>query len=249
MGPRGAGHYVKMVHNGIEYGDMQLIAEVYDLLHRGAGLPARELADIFAEWNDGELQSYLVEITAQIFERTDDGRQAAGRRDPRRGAAEGHRQVDEPECLRHRRADPDGQRRGRGAHPVVAEDRARGRQPGAARPVARGPRRSRPSRRGRAAGALRQQDHVVRAGHGDAADRVEGIRLRHRSGLGRQDLAGRLHHPREPARATSAARSSAIRRSSTCCSTTRSATRSASARTAGGTWCRRRSGSAFRCRR
>ena len=73
MGPRGAGHYVKMVHNGIEYGDMQLIAEVYDILHRAAGLPARELADIFAEWNDGELRSYLVEITARIFERTDEG--------------------------------------------------------------------------------------------------------------------------------------------------------------------------------
>ena len=51
MGPRGAGHYVKMVHNGIEYGDMQLIAEAYDLLHRGAGVPIGELADIFTEWN------------------------------------------------------------------------------------------------------------------------------------------------------------------------------------------------------
>src|ERR687892_383140 len=71
MGPRGAGHYVKMVHNGIEYGDMQLIAEVYDILHRGAGLPARELADVFADWNAGELRSYLVEITAEIFTRTD----------------------------------------------------------------------------------------------------------------------------------------------------------------------------------
>ena len=75
MGPRGAGHYVKMVHNGIEYGDMQLIAEVYDILHRAAGLPARELADIFAEWNEGELRSYLIEITARILERVDeDGR-------------------------------------------------------------------------------------------------------------------------------------------------------------------------------
>jgi 6-phosphogluconate dehydrogenase len=72
MGPRGAGHYVKMVHNGIEYGDMQLIAEVYDLLHRGAGLPPRELADIFADWNQGELKSYLIEITAKIFERIDE---------------------------------------------------------------------------------------------------------------------------------------------------------------------------------
>jgi 6-phosphogluconate dehydrogenase len=67
IGPRGAGHYVKMVHNGIEYGDMQLIAEVYDLLHRGAGLPAAELATLFEEWNRGELRSYLVEITAKIL--------------------------------------------------------------------------------------------------------------------------------------------------------------------------------------
>jgi 6-phosphogluconate dehydrogenase len=67
MGPRGAGHYVKMVHNGIEYGDMQLIAEVYDLLHRGAGLTAAELHDVFAEWNAGELRSYLIEITATIL--------------------------------------------------------------------------------------------------------------------------------------------------------------------------------------
>ncbi len=67
MGPRGAGHYVKMVHNGIEYGDMQLIAEAYDLLHRGAGLSAQELSAIFAEWNRGDLKSYLIEITAEIL--------------------------------------------------------------------------------------------------------------------------------------------------------------------------------------
>jgi 6-phosphogluconate dehydrogenase len=71
MGPRGAGHYVKMVHNGIEYGDMQLIAEVYDLLARGLGLVGQELHDIFEEWNTGELKSYLVEITAKIFAKTD----------------------------------------------------------------------------------------------------------------------------------------------------------------------------------
>jgi 6-phosphogluconate dehydrogenase len=71
MGPRGAGHYVKMVHNGIEYGDMQLIAEVYDILHRGAGLSNSELADLFNEWNGGELRSYLIEITADIFRHID----------------------------------------------------------------------------------------------------------------------------------------------------------------------------------
>lgn len=67
MGPRGAGHYVKMVHNGIEYGDMQLIAESYDLLHRALGLDAAELHAIYKEWNEGELQSYLIEITRDIF--------------------------------------------------------------------------------------------------------------------------------------------------------------------------------------
>ena len=71
MGPRGAGHFVKMVHNGIEYGDMQLIAEVYDVLTRGLGLSAAELSAIFAEWNQGELKSYLVQITSEILAKVD----------------------------------------------------------------------------------------------------------------------------------------------------------------------------------
>jgi 6-phosphogluconate dehydrogenase len=72
LGPRGAGHYVKMVHNGIEYGDMQLIAEAYDILQGALGLKAAELADIFEEWNQGELDSFLIEITAKIFRRIDE---------------------------------------------------------------------------------------------------------------------------------------------------------------------------------
>ena len=71
MGPRGAGHYVKMIHNGIEYGDMQLIAEAYDILHRGAGLSALELSKVFAEWNEGILSSYLIQITAEILSKVD----------------------------------------------------------------------------------------------------------------------------------------------------------------------------------
>lgn len=67
LGPHSAGHYVKMVHNGIEYGLMQLIAEAYDLLKNGLGLTDDELADVFSEWNRSELNSYLVEITANIF--------------------------------------------------------------------------------------------------------------------------------------------------------------------------------------
>ncbi|MRI80631.1 NADP-dependent phosphogluconate dehydrogenase [Aerococcaceae bacterium DSM 109653] len=71
IGENGAGHYVKMVHNGIEYGDMQLIAESYDLLHRGLGLPAEEIGKIFEEWNNGELDSFLMEISAQILQTND----------------------------------------------------------------------------------------------------------------------------------------------------------------------------------
>ena len=72
MGPDGAGHYVKMVHNGIEYADMQLIAESYLLLKYAGGFTNEELADTFAEWNEGELRSYLIEITAGIFREKDD---------------------------------------------------------------------------------------------------------------------------------------------------------------------------------
>ena len=67
VGPDGAGHFVKMVHNGIEYGDMQLIAEAYELLRRGAGLRADDLAGIFDEWNRGDLESFLIEVSAKIF--------------------------------------------------------------------------------------------------------------------------------------------------------------------------------------
>ena len=71
IGTDGAGHFVKMVHNGIEYADMQLIAEAYDLIRRGTGKSPAEIADIFAEWNQGELESYLIEITAEVLRQTD----------------------------------------------------------------------------------------------------------------------------------------------------------------------------------
>ncbi len=72
IGPDGAGHYVKMVHNGIEYGDMQLICEAYHLLKHTLNLSAQEFHEVFAEWNKGELDSYLIEITADIFTKVDD---------------------------------------------------------------------------------------------------------------------------------------------------------------------------------
>ncbi len=72
VGPRGAGHYVKMVHNGIEYGDMQLICEAYQLLKELGGLNNDEMYDVFDQWNQGELQSYLIEISRDIFSAKDD---------------------------------------------------------------------------------------------------------------------------------------------------------------------------------
>jgi len=72
MGKGAAGHYVKMVHNGIEYAIMQLISEAYDLLHRGLGLNNDELHEVFRQWNEGEMQSFLIEITADIFKQEDD---------------------------------------------------------------------------------------------------------------------------------------------------------------------------------
>ncbi|UNX56497.1 NADP-dependent phosphogluconate dehydrogenase [Georgenia sp. TF02-10] len=71
VGPGGAGHFVKMVHNGIEYADMQLIAEAYDLLRQGLGASAAEIGQIFAEWNTGDLESFLIEITADVLQHVD----------------------------------------------------------------------------------------------------------------------------------------------------------------------------------
>jgi len=70
VGPDGAGHFVKMVHNGIEYADMQLIAEAYDLIKQGTGKSAAEIADIFRDWNSGDLESFLIEITAEVLSQT-----------------------------------------------------------------------------------------------------------------------------------------------------------------------------------
>src|SRR6266536_4236920 len=71
VGPDGAGHFVKMMHNGIEYADMQLIAEAYDLLRHVLGLSPAELADVFRDWNSGDLESFLIEITAEVLSQVD----------------------------------------------------------------------------------------------------------------------------------------------------------------------------------
>jgi 6-phosphogluconate dehydrogenase len=88
-----------MIHNAIEYGDMQLIAEAYDILHRGLGLSAEELHQVFYRWNDGPLSSYLIEITSDIFRVTDETNQplVSGH-----DSAAKERKVDQSECIRSR---------------------------------------------------------------------------------------------------------------------------------------------------
>lgn len=71
IGPDGSGHFVKMVHNGIEYADMQLIGEAYDLMRKALGMDVRDIAEVFRDWNSGDLESYLVEITAEVLSQTD----------------------------------------------------------------------------------------------------------------------------------------------------------------------------------
>jgi 6-phosphogluconate dehydrogenase len=77
MGNDGAGHFVKMIHNGIEYADMQMIAEVYGIMRDGLAMPATEIAKVFASWNEGKLKSYLIEITAVVFAAKDHGSRSA----------------------------------------------------------------------------------------------------------------------------------------------------------------------------
>ena len=96
IGADGADHYVKMVHNGIEYGDMQLIAEAYSFMKLACGMSHAEMHDTFAEWNRGELDSYLIEITTDILAKSDpetDGPLVEMIRGPSR--PEGYRQVDQ----------------------------------------------------------------------------------------------------------------------------------------------------------
>ena len=85
---------MKMVHNGIEYGDMQLICEAYNIMKNGLGMRADEMHEVFAEWNKGDLDSYLIEITRDILAFKDDGRHAARGQDPRHRRPERHRQMD-----------------------------------------------------------------------------------------------------------------------------------------------------------
>ena len=197
MGPDGAGHYVKMVHNGIEYGDMQLICEAYAILKDVLGMEAAELADTFAEWNKGDLDSYLIEITSQIFRKIDPDTgkplvdvilDKAGQK----GTGLWTLAVRHQAVRRHFH----DQRRRRSSRDFLAERRARrGLGNSAATEGAKVHGGSRAWSR-RARRALRLEDCFVRAGDGTSRrgqrGSMESEFRRHR-----HDLARRLHHSRE----------------------------------------------------
>ena len=113
IGSGGAGHFVKMVHNGIEYGDMQMICEAYFIMERLLGMSADEMSRVFAEWNKGELSSYLVGITSEILSKKDpETGKPMVQIHSRHRRAEGHRQVDEPGRFGLGRCGPHDCRRG-----------------------------------------------------------------------------------------------------------------------------------------
>ena len=175
---------------------MQLIGEAYQLLRDGLGKTAPEIADVFAEWNKGDLDSYLIEITAEVLQpdRRQD-RQAAGRRHPRRGRAEGHRPLDgevgaRPRGAGHRyrrsRLRPRAVRLG---HPAQGHHR-----PGLGRPRRQADRRRTVHRR-RQQGAVRLEDRRLRPGLQPDPGRQRRVRLGHHPRRHGHHLARRLHHP------------------------------------------------------
>ena len=185
IGTDGAGHFVKMVHNGIEYADMQLIAEAYDLLRKSPTTARPQIAEVFRAWNKGRLDSYLIEITAEVLAHTDaDDRQAVRGHRRRRRRAEGHRPLDRAD-----RAGPGLAGRPRSRRPRSPASPPAG--PSCAPPTAalpggtEHPLRAHETERftspGRA-GPLRLQGHRLRPGLDDDPGRGRGVRLGHRPG-------------------------------------------------------------------
>jgi 6-phosphogluconate dehydrogenase len=127
IGENGAGHYVKMVHNGIEYGDMQMICEAYALMKGLLGLKPAEMSAIFTEWNKGILDSFLIEITRTSSAEGSRDEEALRRHRPRHRRPEGHGQVDLDQRPRHGRAGPDDRRGRLRALPLRHQGGARGR--------------------------------------------------------------------------------------------------------------------------
>lgn len=197
IGPDGSGHFVKMVHNGIEYSDMQLIGEAYQLMRDGLGLTAPAIADVFTEWNNGDLGSYLVEITAEVLRQTD--------------AKTGKPLVD----VIVDRAEQKGTGRwtvksaldlGVPVTGIAEAVFARafgirgatlGRQRSGFGQARRAARRPRHVHRRRPPGVVRLQDRGLRSGLQPDPGRQRRIRLGHHAGRPGHHLAWRLHHPGE----------------------------------------------------
>ncbi len=199
IGTDGAGHFVKMVHNGIEYADMQLIAEAYDLLRRGAGLTPAEIGETFGEWNKGDLDSFLIEITAEVLAQVDASTgkpfvdvvlDAAGMKGtgtwtvqtaldlgiPVSGIAEAVFARGLSSSLAQRAAAAGKLPGPNSTWEVKDQD---------------GVHRGRPDR------AVRVEDRRLRAGPGRDLRRRGRVRLGHQCRCGGPDLARRLHHPGE----------------------------------------------------
>ena len=201
IGEGGGGHYVKMVHNGIEYGDMQLIAEVYELLRRLEGRTAPEIGAVFAQWNETELQSYLVEITATVLRYTDpETRQplvdlildTSGQKGTGRWTSQDALDLGVPiptidAAVWSRNISARKDERVRAAQVLGAP--ADGRNGG----------RWRRLHGAGAGGALRGEDHHLRPGDEAAPRGLARVRLRPEPRGGGPHLEGRVHHPRGPA--------------------------------------------------
>ena len=236
MGPGGAGHYVKMVHNGIEYGDMQLIAEAYDMLSRGLRLPAKRIARALRRVEHRRAQVLprsrspprcsrgptaetgrpLVDVILDEAQQKGTGKWTSqnafdlGAPIPTINAAVESRILSSLKAER-----------------VEASKVLRG-------PAARYEGARREARRRRAGGALREQDHLVRAGLRPAAPGVRRVQVQPADGRHRARLARRLHHPRHAAQRHHGRVPAQRRRCPICCWTTRSGTRSTSGRRRGG---------------
>ena len=229
-----------MVHNGIEYGDMQLICEAYDILKNVLGMSAAEMHDVFAEWNKGELDSYLDRDHPGHPRLQGRGRPAARGQDPRHRRPEGHRQVDGHRGARARHPAHPHRRGGLRPLPLGHQGRACRRLEGARRPEAEVRGRPQGLRRGRPQGPVRLQDRLLRPGLHAHARGGQGARLEPQLRRRRPHVARRLHHPLGLPRARSRRPSTRTPASPTCCSTPSSGTRSWAARTRGAAWSPRR---------
>jgi 6-phosphogluconate dehydrogenase len=180
MGKGGAGHFVKMVHNGIEYGDMQLIAEAYSLLKHVGGLDNAKLKDVFEDWNRGDdLKSFLIEITAKVINFQDDSTNGKPLVELilDKAGAKGHGQVDEPDGARPGRRDPDDHGRGRRSLDLGGQRTARSGIEGAGRAEVGEVGREVVDRRC-PLGPVLLEDLFLRAGLRHARGGRQGVRLR-----------------------------------------------------------------------